>query len=247
MARTTLHSQVAQRILSHIQEGTWPVGSNLPSEPALCEEFGVSRHTLRHALRSLQESGHIYRSQGAATRVVSRSEPRRYTQSFNSLKEILSYPRNTYRENHIEEFVECDAELQPMLKAPVGSAWYHIGAVRKEEQSNLALAWTDIYISHQFARITKLPEHTHAMVYEQIEQHYGVGIDRAEIDIYASSILPEHENLLQVKPHTPCLVVVRRYFDKKGDPFEVTITRHPENRYTYSTELKSSATHTPDR
>lgn len=241
MARATLHSRVAENILAEIRAGTWTVGSDLPSESALCEQFGVSRHTVRHALRSLQEGGHIFRKQGATTKVLSRYQPKRYIQSFNSLREIYSYPRNTFRQNVSEEFVECDHELQPLLKAPLGSAWYRIGAIRKEEQSNLLLAWTDIYILQRFAALTKLPEHSHAMVYEQIEQHYGVSIERAEVDIYASSISAEHAARLLVEPGSPCLVVVRRYFDKADQTFEVTITRHPESRYVYSMQLRSNA------
>jgi hypothetical protein len=34
--------------------------------------------------------------------------------------------------------------------------------------------------------------------------------------------------------------VIRRYFDSKGEPFEVTVTHHPENRFVYNMEVRSS-------
>jgi DNA-binding GntR family transcriptional regulator len=236
-----LHGRVAQDLIRRIRAGEWPVGSTLPSEKALCEQAGVSRHTLRHALRTLQERGFVELRQGAASKVISCTQPRVYSQDFNTLRDVLRYPSNTFRDNKLERYVECDQALQPILKAPIGSSWYHIGAVRHDEQSRLALAWTDIYILGRFARVTKLKNHPREMVFEQIERHFGVAIDRAEVEIQASSLSREHARQLDVPAGTPCLVIVRRYFDSAGDPFEATVTRHIENRFTFAMELRSVA------
>jgi GntR family transcriptional regulator len=236
--RKPLHARLVDELLGRIRAGEWPVGSTLPSEMELCGAAGVSRHTLRHALKTLQERGFIERRQGAPSKVISSTQPRIYSQDFNTLKEVLRYPRNTYRENITERTIECDARLQAALKAPLGSSWFHIGAVRREEQSTLPLAWTDIYIQHRFARVAKLAGHAREMVFEQIERQFGVAIDRAEIEVEASSLSREHARLLAVSPGTPCLVITRRYFDATGEPFEVTVTRHPEQRFTFNMELR---------
>jgi GntR family transcriptional regulator len=236
---TTLHGRLADTLIARIRAGEWPVGATLPSEKELADQTAVSRHTLRHALRTLHERGFIERRQGAASKVISCTQPRVYSQDFNTLRDILRYPRNTYRENKIESYVECDGALQSTLKAPIGSSWYHIGAVRRDELSELALAWTDIYILNKFARVTKLKNHAREMVFEQIERHFGVSMDRAEIEVTSSSISREDAKHLNAKVGSSCLVIVRRYFDTHGEPFEVTVTRHPENRFTFNMELKS--------
>jgi GntR family transcriptional regulator len=246
MQPKTLHGRLAEDLAQRIRAGEWPVGASLPSEKALTEQSKVSRHTLRHALKTLQERGLIERHQGAASKVISYTQPRVYSQDFNTLRDILRYPRNTYRENKVEQYVECSSALQSTLKSPIGSSWYHIGAVRRDEQSKLALAWTDIYILNKFARVTKLKNHAHEMVFEQIERHFGVGMDRAEIEVTSSTLSREHAKLLDTPAGASCLVIVRRYFDSQGNPFEVTVTRHPENRFTFNMELKSvsrSSTH----
>jgi GntR family transcriptional regulator len=234
----TLHGRLTEELLRRIREGEWPVGSSLPSESELCAQTGVSRHTMRHTLKTLQERGFIERRQGASSKVISSTQPRVYSQDFNTLKEVLRYSRNTYRENKIERYVECDDALQATLKAPIGSSWFHIGAVRREEQTKMALAWTDIYIQHRFARVAKLAGHAQEMVFEQIERHFNVSIDRAEIEIKASSLILEHAGLLDARPGSPCLVITRRYFDASGEPFEVTVTHHPEHRFTFNMELR---------
>ncbi len=239
MQARTLHEQVAEDLLQRIRAGEWPVGASLPSEKVLSEQAGVSRHTLRHALASLRDRGLLEMRQGAPTKVISMTQPRVYSQDFNTLREVLRYPASTVRENLHEGYVECDASLQPLLQAPLGSSWYHIGAVRRDEVSGLPLAWADIYILGKFARVTKMKNHQREIVFEQIERHFGVSIDRAVVEVHAASLSREHAQRLQAPAGSPCLVVVRRYFDSAGSPFEVTVTRHVPDRFTFSLELRS--------
>ncbi|QWE17197.1 GntR family transcriptional regulator [Polynucleobacter sp. AP-Nino-20-G2] len=236
-----LYKTLANVLAEHIRDGEWAVGSHLPSEAALCEKFKASRHTLRHALQVLEADGLVLRRQGAPTQVISRQKVRRFTQSFNSPIDILSYPRNTYRENIVEEFIELDKPLSEMIGGAVGSSWYHIGGIRKQQDSEQIIAWTDIYILPQFASLTSDPEHSQVMVFEQIEKKYGTRIDRAEVDVYAISASASLAKKLQLKARDPCLVIVRRYFDDQDKLFEITFTYHPENKYTYQMDFKSGS------
>ena len=73
-----------------------------------------------------------------------------------------------------------------------------------------------------------------------IEKKYGARIARAELDVYtlgASPVIAEH---LKLKAGDPCLVIIRRYFDDQDRLFEVTVTYHPEGKYTYSMEFRAS-------
>ena len=236
----TLHEYVARAISDRISSGEWAVGGILPSEHAFCRAYGVSRHTLRHALATLEQSGLILRRQGAPTRVISRQAPRRFMQSFSSPEELLRYPETTYRVHEVEEYVECDEELMPLLQSEIGSSWYHIGAVRREQGSNLIVSYSDIYMLPKFAELVHEPSHTHSVIYERIEQRFGVVIDRAEVDIYAAGASSRLARSLQVPKNTPCLVILRRYFDNQGQLFEVTISHHPESRFVYKMEYRSN-------
>lgn len=226
--------------MAKIQKGVWTVGSNLPSESLLCRTHNASRHTLRHALQTLEANGLILRRQGAPTQVISRQIPRKFTQSFNSPVDILRYPDDTYRKNLVEEFIELDPIQSKLVGAAAGSSWYHIGAIRKQKDSEQIIAWTDIYILPQFAALTSEPDHTQSMVFEQIESKYGTRIDRAEVNVYATGAAAQVAKKLKVKIGEPCLVIIRRYYNAHDELFEATVTYHPENRYIYNMEFKDT-------
>src|SRR5512143_3168002 len=61
-----------QRLLTDLAAliGKLPTGSRLPSEPELAKQMGVSRATLREAMRTFETQGLIRRRQGAGTFVV---------------------------------------------------------------------------------------------------------------------------------------------------------------------------------
>ena len=57
VARPTLYVEVAGQIRSAILDRTIPSGERLPSERELARQFGVSRASVREALRHLQAEG----------------------------------------------------------------------------------------------------------------------------------------------------------------------------------------------
>ncbi|HEY4067547.1 MAG TPA: GntR family transcriptional regulator [Burkholderiaceae bacterium] len=63
---TRAFEEIASQIRNELAEGRLKVGSRLPSERALAEQFGVSRNTLREALRSLEHAGLIQLLKGAS-------------------------------------------------------------------------------------------------------------------------------------------------------------------------------------
>ncbi len=70
----TLSDRVYEDVLSMIVEGQISVGAKLPTEHALCEQFGVSRPILRQALKQLREDGVIVSRQGSGSFVQRRPD-----------------------------------------------------------------------------------------------------------------------------------------------------------------------------
>lgn len=69
--RINLVEQVATQIEQLIKCEHWKVGDRLPPEMELMEQFGVSRNTLREAIRALVHAGLLETKQGSGTVVHS--------------------------------------------------------------------------------------------------------------------------------------------------------------------------------
>jgi GntR family transcriptional regulator, transcriptional repressor for pyruvate dehydrogenase complex len=67
LATTPVYQQVADRVAEAILAGELPPGEPLPNERELSQQFGVSRSTIREALRALQARGLVV-SSGSRTR-----------------------------------------------------------------------------------------------------------------------------------------------------------------------------------
>jgi DNA-binding FadR family transcriptional regulator len=69
-----LAQAVVESLTDTIVSGAIPPGSTLPVEPDLCETFGVSRITVREAVKSLEAKGLVLARQGYGTTVTSPEE-----------------------------------------------------------------------------------------------------------------------------------------------------------------------------
>ena len=89
------YSLLAQALIEDIEAGRHPVGSMLPTEAELCEQFGVSRHTVREGLRKLRDMGMVSRHQGIGTRVKAKRGSSRYVQSIDSISDLFTFVKDT--------------------------------------------------------------------------------------------------------------------------------------------------------
>ncbi len=67
-----LASVVVDELAHWILGGVFPEGAVLPTEPALCEQFGFSRSVIREGLKLLEERGLVRVEQGRGTTVQRR-------------------------------------------------------------------------------------------------------------------------------------------------------------------------------
>ncbi|MFC7099509.1 GntR family transcriptional regulator [Nonomuraea rubra] len=70
-----LHERVASDLRRRISSGELPVGSAIPSESHLCEQWGISRGPIRQALATLRAEGLIGGGRGKPPVVRSQSMP----------------------------------------------------------------------------------------------------------------------------------------------------------------------------
>lgn len=65
-----LYVQIKNILKDRILHGQYPLETNIPPEPRLEEEFGVSKITIRGAIKELVQEGYLETSSGRGTKVI---------------------------------------------------------------------------------------------------------------------------------------------------------------------------------
>ncbi|HXQ38225.1 MAG TPA: GntR family transcriptional regulator [Anaerolineales bacterium] len=90
LTHTTLTDQTVLAIQEAIKQGKFPPGSQLPPEMELLQMMGISRTTLREALRILEEQRFIRKRRGLGTFVMERAIVKDMSENFG-ITEMISH------------------------------------------------------------------------------------------------------------------------------------------------------------
>ena len=91
MSEKSKHPKISGYLAGAIAAGKYAAGTRLPSEAQLVKQFGVSRPTVRRALRDLESDGLIERRAGSGTYVNSSTAQRNATRMFGLLVPGLAF------------------------------------------------------------------------------------------------------------------------------------------------------------
>ena len=233
-----LYQKIAQSLISDIQSGNLSIKDRIPTENELTKKFGVSRHTIREAMRILSDMNLIERQPGHGTIIKSLDTKSNFTQSINSLTEILRYPEETNLEIHNSNIINIDEETASIIDGKSGDRWRKISGLRSVINSQKPICWSDIFVREDFSGIEEKIGSRPGPVYQLIEKEFGVEIKTVKVKIFASIVPEDISEKLEVEIGSPALTVVRDYKTISNKSFEVSVSIHPKDRFTYSIELK---------
>lgn len=237
--KETLYAQVARDISEGIASGRFPVGSQLPTEAELCEHYGASRHTVRSAMRELQELGLVSRKKKAGTRVEATPTSSSYRTSIGSIEELSQFGSDHVRVVREVKDVVIDRDLAKIFGRPAGTDWLRFSIVRVSSLTDdTPIVWTDTYVEATYSDLRDIiRDHPGVLLSTLIESHYGRRVAEVRQTIQPTTVPASMAEALRVKPGTLALKIIRQYLDVAGEAFEVSISIHPADRFTFSMRL----------
>jgi len=233
LAAMPRYVQLATTLLNEIQAGKFPVGSLLPTEHVLCQQFGVSRFTVREAIKLLVQQGLVNRQPGVGTRVQANAPTGQYTQTMSGLTDLQQYAVETSLEITRHHIVEIDANLAKGLCASPGETWLEIEGLRYAPGQPLPFAWTRVHIAPRFRALKGLQSRMDQPLYVLIEQQFGCKIQVVHQEIKAVTLSNELARQLKVPPKSAGIWLQRRYMDTHDELVEQAINIHAADRFTY--------------
>lgn len=237
MSSTTLYQQIRRTLTDEIMSGRYAAGDRFPPENELCDRFGVSRQTVREAIRELQSRGLLKRRRGAGTVVCGRTDPTLFVQEIDTLGRLYDSALDTRLERKSEGLVVVREGLASLLGCTAGESWLRFAGLRWHVARNIKLCWTEIFIARKYADVRKHITDQTSGIFTLLEQHSGVILTRLEQEISAVMIDDKHAAALETEPGSPGLFVLRRYFDPADELYEIAISLYPADRFTMKTQL----------
>jgi GntR family transcriptional regulator len=223
-----LYRHVASVLAKDIAREEYPTNTTLPAESELCRRFGVSRHTIRQALRQLREDGLVASRQGAGTIVMKPTVESSYVQTVASIEELVQYATENRYDVNATRLVTCDTRLARRLGCARGEKWLRITGFRYPPRQSIPICWTEVFIRPQFGAVTKKLGRGKGAIYSWIEQIYG-------------QRFADLAGQLQVKPGAPVVEVCRIYRLTTGTVAEIAFNLHPADRFSHSMTLRHTA------
>ncbi len=135
MTRKPMYRQIADALRQHIQEGELKPGDALPTESTLQEAYGVSRVTVRQALKLLTEQNIIESIQGSGSYVKEERVNYDIYQLTSFYEKLADRNVETHSDVQIFEVVKADASLAQTLLLATGEKVWHVKRVRFIKQN----------------------------------------------------------------------------------------------------------------
>jgi GntR family transcriptional regulator len=203
-------------------------GQRLPSDADLCQEFGVSRMTARHAMAQLADEGLVRRDPGRGTFVAEPPTHRRanFLMTFShEMRRQGRMPSSRIIERHLRRPTERE---RVELRAERRTEIVELRRVRLADHEPVCLE-TAVLASACVPAVMEADLETGSLH----EALIGVGIvpTRGQATIGAEAATSDDAVLLGVKPGSPMLVERRLIFDQRGKPIERTESRYAADRY----------------
>jgi GntR family transcriptional regulator len=225
-------AEIALRTL--IESGEWTTGSQIPNEDRLGAMLGISRITLRHALRNLEEAGLLRREHGRGTFVRSATvvAGARGLTSFTDEMQTLGLAVGTRVLD--AELVPASAEMADALDIATGETVLKLRRLRLGNAAPIGIQTAHI----PAALVPGLYEDAHEVssLYDTLRSRYGIAPIKAKEVYRVGQVQEQDAELIQLPAGTPAFVVERITYTSRG-AFEFTLSTMRADRYEIRSTL----------
>ncbi|CDO10455.1 GntR family transcriptional regulator [Mycolicibacterium cosmeticum] len=224
-----LWAQVHADLLARIQAGEFTEG--FPGEHSLTTSYGVSRHTIREALRHLRHAGVLIAERGRATRLADIPV---IEQPLGALYSLFAAVEATGVSQHSVVRVldiRRDPTVAQTLELPSDAPLVYLERLRMAGEHPLALDFA--WLPSEIAEPLLEADFTHTALYIELEARCGVRLTGGREDITAVVPEPSEAELLALDERCAALAI-RRLSCVDERPVELRHTLIRADRFTVS-------------
>ena len=232
-----LYVQIRDSLRRQILDGSYEVHARLPSENEMMNTFGVSRITIRQALRDLHNEGLVFSAQGKGT-FVSKPKAVQNVQRLEGFGEAMAaqgYEASarvlSIQQMKAPKAVVAALDLQP------GDDVVEVKRVRYLNRSPVCI--DDSYFPMDIGRKVFSLDLS-GDIFPLLENFFGIPLGGADIGLDATLADEEAQQYLNLKTGEAILRVERLTHDQNGRPidFEYLCYRGDSYKYQFRIDRK---------
>jgi GntR family transcriptional regulator len=235
-----LWRQVHDDLVARLERGEFP--DRFPGEMELLEEYGVSRHTVREALRQLRQEGIIESSRGRS----SVAHPGLISQNLGALYSLfheLEARGIDQRSELLAADLRSDEVAAERLGLPAGTELVYIERIRLGD--DVPIAWDRAWLDPGLAGSLLEADLSHTALYDEWQRVAGVRLTGGRETIRAVMPTPEQRAQLAMDDDEAALAV-DRLGCVGGRPVELRHTLVRGSRFSFTAEWSSGRTYQVD-
>lgn len=230
--RRSLSAQAYDQLRSLILQGHWEPGSQLPTENALAAQLGISRATLREALRLLEEEGLITRRHGVGTFVTPRP---RLESGLERLESVLSLAARLGMQAHYQDLsvdvVEADLSLAEHLQVEKNTPLTRVS--RTILVDGQPVAYLEDFVPTHWLSPQELGDAFSGSVLDFLRQRPSLRVQEARADITAVRANHSLARRLHIRPDDAVLLLEETLFDIAGTPLNFSRNYFVPDRFRF--------------
>ena len=228
-----LSFRVRDELVSRISSGRIGPGTKFPPEPELAEELGVSRATLREALRSLEEDGLVTRTSGAGTYATRRPRLRNNLDvNFGVTESIRAASMRPGTQQSAIHTHSATPDQAAALDLEVGDAVVVLERVRTADARPVVLS-RDIVAATRLSSNELATMPLDGSVYELLERH-GHPVAHGIVTVAPERADKATAKRLDVKTGELLLFLRQVDYGVEGEPLLLSEERHIANAFEFS-------------
>jgi GntR family glv operon transcriptional regulator len=243
-----IYKSIAERLRLRLNSSDYNIGSPLPGEKILAQEFGVARMTIRKAIDLLLGWGLVVRRHGSGT-FVARKDVHHETTNLTGFVEVMRQQgKNVSSKVLVFELMPAPPAIASQLRIQINERIYFSRRIRYVDGKPLMLE--DSYMPVKLFRNLSLV-HLEGSKFDYIEKECGITISGNYESLTPMLADKQLASFINVPEHTPLLRITSLSYSDSGEFLNYSVMYRNTSEYQVDYHLhrirpETLLTHSPE-
>jgi GntR family transcriptional regulator len=232
-----LYLQIKEHLLAKIDAGTWPEEAMIPTESELCEQYDVSKITVREAIKLLVRDGRLSRIPGKGTFISRQKIEQKLDRFFSFTRWALQNGLEPASRILKVETLPSDGHIARHLEIPEGEPVTRVERLRLG--SSEPLMFEVIWVPSSLCPDLHLHDLANVPLNDILQNDYGISLVRARESIEPQTADAYVSRLLAIEKEVLLLHVEHTAYTSQGRVAYFVASSYRGDRVKFSIELKA--------